>query len=210
MLTGEKYFDGKHDILFRERTVIGKDGELEVVKNLPNNRIVDNQYDAKDDRMNGNPNQMNIQSMYSDIDLDANGMETEFQASFEELFWFINMHLFNVGLGDFEGEEVEIIFNRDMKLNEGEVIDNISKSSGIISDETLIAQHPWVDDPQAELERLEAQKQANMEQYTGGNLASFVYERDHVVKQINVDRVVITFNNIVIAAVKKSDLTLVE
>lgn len=37
-------------------------------------------YDAKDDRMSGNPNQMNIQSMYSDIDLDANGIEMEFQA----------------------------------------------------------------------------------------------------------------------------------
>ena len=35
-------------------------------------------YDAKDDRLSGNPNQMNIQSMYSDIDLDANDMETEF------------------------------------------------------------------------------------------------------------------------------------
>lgn len=46
--------------------------------------------------------------------------------------------------------------------------------------------------------------------YTGGNLASFVYNRDHKVKEINVDRVVITFNNIVVAAVKKSDLTLVE
>ena len=46
--------------------------------------------------------------------------------------------------------------------------------------------------------------------YTGGNLASFVYNRNHKVKQINVDRVVITFNNIVVAAVKKSDLTLVE
>ena len=46
--------------------------------------------------------------------------------------------------------------------------------------------------------------------YTGGNLASFVYNRDHKVKQISVDRVVITFNNIVVAAVKKSDLTLVE
>lgn len=45
--------------------------------------------------------------------------------------------------------------------------------------------------------------------YTGGNLASFVYNRDHKVKEINVDRVVITYNNIVIAAVKKSDLTLV-
>lgn len=122
-------------------------------------------YDAKDDRMSGNPNQMNIQSMYSDIDLDANGMETEYQASFEDLLWFINMHLFNVGMGDFEGEEVEIIFNRDMMLNEGEVIDNISKSQGIISDETLVANHPWVDDPQAELERLEQQKQENIEQY---------------------------------------------
>lgn len=122
-------------------------------------------YDAKDDRMSGNPNQMNIQSMYSDIDLDANGMETEYQASFEDLLWFINMHLFNVGMGDFEGEEVEIIFNRDIMLNEGEVIDNISKSQGIISDETLVAQHPWVDDPQAELERLEQQKHENMEQY---------------------------------------------
>lgn len=46
--------------------------------------------------------------------------------------------------------------------------------------------------------------------YTGGSLASFVYERNHIVKQINVDRVVITYQGTVIAAVKKSDLTLVE
>ena len=46
--------------------------------------------------------------------------------------------------------------------------------------------------------------------YTGGNLAAFVYERNHQVKQINVDRVVITYQGTVITAVKKSDLTLVE
>lgn len=125
-------------------------------------------YDAKDERMAGTPNQMNIQSMYNDIDLDANGMETEYQASFEDLLWFLNMHLFNVGMGDFEQEEVEIIFNRDMMLNEGEVIDNISKSAGIISDETLVAQHPWVDDPQAELERLEEQKKKQQEEFELG------------------------------------------
>ena len=34
-------------------------------------------YDAKDDRLSGNPNQMNIQSMYSDIDTDANDTESE-------------------------------------------------------------------------------------------------------------------------------------
>lgn len=45
--------------------------------------------------------------------------------------------------------------------------------------------------------------------FNGGNLASFVYERDHQVKEINVDRVVITYNGIVVAAVRKSDLTMV-
>lgn len=124
-------------------------------------------YDAKDDRLAGNPNQMNIQSMYSDIDLDAKGMETEYQASMEELLWFINCHLANTGVGDFEGEEVEIIFNRDMLISEVDIIDNITKSVGILSDETLIAQHPWVDDVQAELERIKKQKEEDMEQFGG-------------------------------------------
>ena len=122
-------------------------------------------YDAKDDRLSGNPNEMNIQSMYSDIDLDANGIETQLQASFEELLWFINMHLYNMGYGDFENEQVEFIFNRDMLINESSVIDNCAKSVGMISDETIVANHPWIDDPVLELERLEQQKQKNLEQY---------------------------------------------
>jgi SPP1 family phage portal protein len=122
-------------------------------------------YDAKDDRLSSNPNQMNIQSMYSDIDLDANEMETEYQASFEELLWFVNVHLFNIGAGDFEGEEVEIIFNRDIMISESEAITNIKDSVGIISDETLISQHPWVDDPEAELKRIEEQKQKELDNY---------------------------------------------
>jgi N-acetylmuramoyl-L-alanine amidase CwlA len=44
--------------------------------------------------------------------------------------------------------------------------------------------------------------------YTGGKLASFVYNRKHKVKQINGDRVVITYLGIVIAAVNIKDLTL--
>ena len=161
------------------RTVDGADGgvdKLTIEVNSDNYKaiieifkkaIIENAmgYDAKDDRLAGNPNQMNIQSMYSDIDLDANNMETEFQASFEDLLWFINCHFANMGMGDFEGEEVDIIFNRDILISEGEVIENCQKSVGVLSDETIIANHPWVDDPQAELERLQKQKEENMEQY---------------------------------------------
>lgn len=45
--------------------------------------------------------------------------------------------------------------------------------------------------------------------YTGGKIASFVYNRKHKVKEIKGDRVVITYLGITVAAVKLSDLTLV-
>lgn len=44
--------------------------------------------------------------------------------------------------------------------------------------------------------------------YTGGNLASFVYNRKHKVKEIKGDRAVITYLGIVVAAVNIKDLTL--
>ena len=91
-------------------------------------------YDAKDDRLGSNPNQMNILSMYNDIDIDANGMETEFSASLEALADFV---------ADGSGE-VEFVFNRSMIMNESEVIDNIVKSKGLVDDEVLRARHPWV------------------------------------------------------------------
>lgn len=43
-IAGDKYYKGIHDILFRKRTAIGNDGNLIEVDNLPNNKIVDNQY----------------------------------------------------------------------------------------------------------------------------------------------------------------------
>lgn len=95
------------------RTVDGAPGDLrtlnievnaenyKVILDIFRRAIIENGmgYDAKDERMKGSPNQMNIQSMYSDIDLDANDMEAEFQAAMEELLWFVRAHLANTGRG---------------------------------------------------------------------------------------------------------------
>lgn len=116
-------------------------------------------YDAKDERMGGNPNQMNIQSMYSDIDLDANGIELEFQAAMEELLWFVNKHLANTGKGSYEGTEVTVIFDRDVLINETEAINNCKASVGILSNKTIVKMHPWVTDPEEELKRLKAEQE---------------------------------------------------
>ena len=69
-------------------------------------------FDAKEERMDGDPNQMNIESMYTDIDLDVNAMETEFQAGFEELKWFIDQYLIHQGNKNYTEDEVEFVFNR--------------------------------------------------------------------------------------------------
>jgi SPP1 family phage portal protein len=43
-IKGHLYYDNDHDILKRKRTMIGEDGSLQVVENLPNNKVIDNQY----------------------------------------------------------------------------------------------------------------------------------------------------------------------
>lgn len=45
--------------------------------------------------------------------------------------------------------------------------------------------------------------------YTGGSLASFVYTRDHIVKEVSGKRAVITYGGVVVAAVNTDDLTIV-
>lgn len=122
-------------------------------------------YDAKDDRMSGNANQLNIQSMYSDIDLDANAMEIEYQASMEQLLWFIYTHLYNTNKGDFESEKVDIIFNRDMLMNETEIINNLNNSISILSKDTLIGQHPWVTDAEVEKKKLKKEQEEDDDPY---------------------------------------------
>ncbi len=136
-----------------------------VIIDLLKKAIIENAmgYDAKDDRLSGNANQMNIQSMYSDIDLDANKMETEYKASLQRLLWFVNAYLSQTGQGDYFGEDVEIVFNRDVLINEGEAIDNCVKSLNVLSKETVVKNHPWVNDVSTEMELIQKQ---NDEEYS--------------------------------------------
>ena len=116
-------------------------------------------YDAKDEKAAGStPNQMNIQSMYSDIDLDANDTETELQAAFEDILWFVNIYLANTTKKDYRSELVEVIFNRDILINESEAIENCEKSVGIISNETIVSMHPWTNDTAQEIKQLKEEQ----------------------------------------------------
>ena len=113
-------------------------------------------YDAKDLK-SGNPNQMTLRSMYTDMDLDANSMECEFQESLALLLEFYAAHLCLSGQGDFRGKRVGLTFNRDMLVNEGEVLTQLVNAGVRLSNRTLVGQVPFVDDVAEEMTRLEAE-----------------------------------------------------
>lgn len=113
------------------------------------------------------PSGIALKFLYSDLDLDASLMETEFQASLEQLRWFVDTHLYNSTGVDYSSEEISFIFNTDMPIDEDAIIQNIVASMPLLSDETLVAQHPWVTDVQAELERRYKQREEETKMYPG-------------------------------------------
>lgn len=113
--------------------------------------------DTQSDKFGNSPSGISLKFLYNDLDMDCNIIETEFQASLEYLLWFINQHLINIGQGDFTNENVEFIFNRDTLINETDSINNCQNSVGIISDETIVSNHPW--STKDELEKIKKQKE---------------------------------------------------
>lgn len=121
-------------------------------------------FDAKDDRIGSNANQMNLRSMYSSIDLDADNMEAEFQSSFEQLLFFVRAYLNTKGKGDF-AENVKITFNRDIMINESEVIANLVSLGVRLPNELLVGQVPFVDNVQDVMEMLKKEQEEQINVY---------------------------------------------
>ena len=146
-------------------------GNYETILKILNKSFIENAkaFDAKNDKLQGNVNQMNIQSMYSDIDLDAAALEREFKASLKIVLWFVKQHL----KANFNEDDIDIIFNKDILINESQAIEDCQKSVGILSTETVVAQHPWVNDSKTELEKVKREKESSIEEieetYEGHN-----------------------------------------
>lgn len=117
-----------------------------------------NGVDIQDENL-GNASGVALRFRYAGLESDAIDMGNEFAASLEDLIWFIKVDMASKGLGDFTSTEFDIIFNTDVIINESEVINAAKNSVGIISDETIIANHPWVVDVVKEMDEMQKQKE---------------------------------------------------
>lgn len=60
-------------------------------------------------------------------------------------------------------EDIDVIWNTDRPVDDISIIGGIQASRGLVSDRTLLEQHPWVDDVEEELTRRNQEGTAGME-----------------------------------------------
>ena len=81
-------------------------------------------------------------------------------------------------LGEAVFRDIEIEFKRNVPEDEASIIALVNALKGTVSDATLLSQIPFVTDVNAELEALQAQKEANMAMYNFGTVADDSEDED--------------------------------
>lgn len=102
----------------------------------------------------GNSSGVALKFIYSLLDLKVDMSETQFKKSIRHLLKIIsNWVRINEGI-EFDRKEVKVTFNRSMLVNTKEQIINVTNSLGMLSRETLLANHPFVTDVDYELTKI--------------------------------------------------------
>lgn len=107
----------------------------------------------------GNSSGVALSYLYSLLELKAGLMETEFKLSFGRLIRLICQRL---------GKEAKTIvqtWTRTSVSNDAELSDIAQKSIGVISQKTIVKNHPWVEDPERELKEIQKEEKEKMEQF---------------------------------------------
>lgn len=102
----------------------------------------------------GNSSGVALKFLYSLLELKSGLMETEFRPSFGRLIRCI-CRVNNIQIKD---NAIIQTWTRTMVQNDQELAQIAQVSAGVISDETIIRNHPWVENPQDEMDRLKEEK----------------------------------------------------
>lgn len=103
----------------------------------------------------GNSSGVALKFIYSLLDLKADLAEVQFKKGIRHLLKIVESWL-KISRGVVvDRKEVKVTFNRSMIINTKEQIVNVVNSVGLISEETLLANHPFVTDVEYEMKKKE-------------------------------------------------------
>ena len=90
-------------------------------------------------------------------------MIKQYYNSIEELIEAHKLYLKKAKKLDYTEENVEQIYTRTMIKNDAETIENCKNSVGIVSNKTILKNHPWVSDVEAEEKQIKKEEAEDME-----------------------------------------------
>ena len=88
--------------------------------------------------------------------------ERKFKRGLQQRFELMSM-INNVLREGFDWRAIDINFTRNIPSNDTDIADMVNTLKDIVSEETLLAQIPFVEDVQAELERIKTEREENKE-----------------------------------------------
>ena len=102
----------------------------------------------------GNVSGVALKYLYSLLEIKAGLTETEFRAGFSRFLRFV-LHY----LGVSEDTPINQVYIRNAIENDLETSQIAQASVGIISEQTILQNHPWVEDVEAEKAQIEEERE---------------------------------------------------
>lgn len=107
----------------------------------------------------GNQSGVALQFLYSLLELKVGCMETEFREGFSELVKAICEYL------HITCDTVTQTWKRTNVANDTELVDMCAKSQNVISEATIVRNHPFVENPEEELKQIEKEREEAEQMY---------------------------------------------
>lgn len=104
----------------------------------------------------GNASGVALKFFYRKLELKAGLTQTEFEKGFAQLVRAIMKYL---KIPDWKTKSITQTWTRNMISNDLENAQIASQSVDIISNETIVKNHPWVEKPEEEMKKLKTQKE---------------------------------------------------
>jgi SPP1 family phage portal protein len=104
-----------------------------------------------------------LKFLYSGLDLKSNTAIRKLKKAIREFMWFVTEYINIKDKKKYDYKTVKSTINKTMITNQSEQIENCVASKGIISDKTIIENHPWVDSYEEEKNRIEEERQNQAE-----------------------------------------------
>ena len=121
--------------------------------------------DIDNDTFGTAPSGVSLQFHYAGLDHKAGNMAAKLKKAIKDLFWFVTDDYNRKNGTAYDSSLIKVNLNYSKIANDAEVVQIITQSKGIISDKTLLENHPYVTDVNEELKQIELEEKEGQERF---------------------------------------------